>query len=404
MDERENFKITGKRKTVMNNSKIFERNTRGYYMAKEIPDVRDGLTLTQRILLKKIKDMSREHAVCNAKIVYGECGNNDNMIDYFESTEPLYDHIIALRQEWRAPRLLEGRGNFGDLSNLFTCYAASRFTESKFTDYANDVLNLPRKKIPLTANDVFEAFLPNVVISGTFGTACNIPPHNLGEVLDAVIALIQNPNMQEEDLFDYIQGPDYATGGVIINRSELPEMYKTGVGNIVFRANPHIECKSSKKECIISELPFTLIQNARDSQMFFQNVEESLEYIMDGFDRFDEFSSGKAEFKWYYDSIIHYEIRFPLQSTVDEEAFLNYLFTFTNLEGNYEYRSILLSNGKPKLMSLYVILTEWISFYREFTTKSNKGIPLPDDKLCEKLEKIKERYATPRKTKVIDLK
>jgi len=82
---------------------------------------------------------------------------------------------------------------------------------------------------------------------------------------------------------------------------------------------------------------------------------------------------------------------------------LNYLFTFTNLEGNYEYRSILLSNGKPKLMSLYEILTEWISFYREFTTKSNKGIPLPDEKLCEKLEKIKESYATPRKTKVIDL-
>lgn len=387
---------------------IFSHHSGSYYFAKEIPDVRDGLTTLQRAVLSKVKELSPEHAVCSASVVFSFDGMHfSNAFDGkhgFAATLALYSQIINFAQKWRTPRLLEGRGNFGHPDQFYKNIADPQYTEVKFSDYANNIFQLSRKASCSDADSVFKTYVPNAVISGTFGTACNIPSHNLGEVLDTVIALIQNPELPQEQIFDYIQGPDYKTGGVIINKSELPSIYSAGVGNIKFRAKAHIERKNkrTKAECVITEYPFTLIQDAFDaSPQFLDCDDDFIKSVMADFDVFDFYTNGAAYLSDLCKDVFS-KIHIPLKSTANEEEFFQYLFTMTKLEGNYEYRSILLSNGKPKLMSFYEILSEWLAHYREITTKDNHGKPLTDDQLCEKLEKIKKRFATPRKTKIID--
>ena len=388
---------------------IFSHHSGSYYFAKEIPDVRDGLTALQRMVLSKVKELSPEHAVRSVVVALSFDGMYltnaaESKYDY-AAIDAVYHQIIVFSQKWRTPRLLEGRGNFGALNNLYTCCAAPRFTESKFTDYAKTVFRLPRKT-SRAAGSVFKTYVPNAVISGTFGTACNIPSHNLGEVLDAVIALIREPEMPQKQIFDYIQGPDYETGGVVINKSELPSIYSAGVGNIKFRAKTQIERERdrAKAECVISEIPFTLIQDAYDASLIIED-NDFMKTVMGYFNEFDSYTDGSAhspESPVLTGRLNALPKCIPLKTTTDEEEFYRYLFSMTGLEGNYEYRSILLSNGKPKLMSFYEILSEWLAHYREITTKDNHGKPLTDDQLCEKLEKIKKRFATPRKTKIID--
>lgn len=387
---------------------IFSKHSKSYYFAKEIPDVRDGLTTVQRSMLSKVKELSSEHAVRSATVVFSFDGlhftNEFDQRHCFAATLALYSQIIIFAQKWRTPRLLEGKGNFGILDNFYKGVADPHYTEVRFTNYADTIFRLPQKESCDDTGSVFKTYVPNAVISGTFGTACNIPSHNLGEVLDAVIALIQKPAMPQEQIFDYIQGPDYSIGGVIINKSELPSVYSAGVGNIKFRAKTHIERKNkrTKAECVITEFPFTLIQDAYDaSPQFLECDDNFIKSVMDDFDEFDSYTNGAVYLTDLCKDVLS-KMHIPLKSTADEEEFYRYLFSMTKLEGNYEYRSILLSNGKPKLMSLYEILSEWLTHYREITTIENHGIPLTDDQLCKNLETIKKRFATPRKTEIID--
>lgn len=368
----------------------------------EIPDVRDGLTSLQRRILWTMKNMGLTSKKPHKKAikVVNEAGKGENLGGYADfyhcgAVYDIYDVMVKMTQDWRSVPLIHGNGNWGSV--MKGTAAACRFTECRLSEFSEKVLlaglnqrtvkfvsnpNMPKGKEP----SILPAHIPNVLVRGTIGTS-HIPPHNLGEVIDACIAMIENPDLKPEQLLDYIKGPDFPTGGVIINKSELQDIYQNGAGEIRIRSRMEENATGKeKKKIIITEIAYPMIGMV-------DKLLESFKYMKKELDIKQVLNTS---------SFGKFELIIILKKSADVEHNIGLLYEYTDLESSFDYRALLTSNGKPCLMSLHQILSEWLEFYRETRTKQNHGATPTNEELIAELMKIKEQFAAPRKTKIID--
>ena len=351
----------------------------------EIPDVRDGLTSLQRRILWTMKSMelTSRKPYRKAQSVIFEAGKDENLdghhnrshfstSDYnlYGALKTIYDHtMVPLTQKWRHPYpLIEGHGNWGWV--IEDGAAAPIFTECRLTEFTEKALltGLNQRTVKYIWNPtlkkneptVLPARVPNVLIAGTSGSS-HIPPHNLGEVIDACVAILKNRALKPEQLLDYIQGPDFPTGGTIINKSELREIYQNGAGEIRIRGMMESEPTSKgEKQIIVREIPYPIIGKVKE---FADNLEWMQEFdILPDIKNLEEGPLFQPE-----------EIHITVKRDADIQRNMELLYEYTDLESSFDYRALLISNGKPKLMSLHQIMTEWLDFYRETMTKLNRG-------------------------------
>ncbi|MDY4255271.1 MAG: DNA gyrase subunit A [Oscillospiraceae bacterium] len=386
----------------------------------EIPDVRDGLTPLQRRILWTMKSMGLHSKKLGTKAikVVSEVGKGETegfkdyrpspvcwVSDYVSSNTNstiYYETMVPMAQEWRHQLpLIACHGNWGSITGEYAA-AACCYTDCNISDFTEKALlaGINQKAVRFVSNpnaikgkepSVLPARIPNALITGTSGNS-HIPPHNLGEVIDAVIAMIQNPNLKPEQLFEYIKGPDFATGGIIINKSELQEIYQTGVGEIRIQATLKAETLSDgENQIIVKEFPYTMIGKIRN---FVENVKymKRIGFLPD----ITNVETMKTR------TCPNIFVGITLKSTTDIQRYMELLYEYSDLKGSFDYRAILTSNGKPCIMSLHRIISEWLEFYRETRTRQNHGVALTNDEMIADLQKIRKQFATPRKTVIID--
>jgi len=349
---------------------------------RALPDVRDGLKPVHRRILWAMKNLglSSSGDYKKAARVVGE-----TMGKYHPHGDAsIYDAMVHMAQDWCYNHpLVDGHGNFGSVEGDDA--AASRYTEARLSAITEDILlsDLDKDVVDFVPNfdnkekepTVLPACVPNILISGTdgiaVGMASKMPTHNLGEVIDATVALIEKPKMKEEQVLEYIKGPDFATGGIIVNKSELPEIYKNGAGRIRVRARVKTENGDRGKiNIVVTEIPFTMIGCI---DKFMDTVADLVRAkIMPDVMDIKNFS-GKEGVR----------IVIELRKGADVEQNINLLYKKAKLEDTFGYNAVLLSGGVPYQMSLLRILTEFVDFYRETMTRKYKNLLAREKKSAE---------------------
>ncbi|MCH8293751.1 DNA gyrase subunit A [Candidatus Poribacteria bacterium] len=318
---------------------------------RAIPDVRDGMKPSTRRILYAMGEINltanRPYDKCAA--VVGEVMKNYHP----HGNGPIYDTMVGMTQDFamRYP-LIDGQGNFGSIDD--DPAGAMRYTECRLTAIANEMLVdvhkntvdfQPNYKDSTTEPTVLPARLPNLLVNGTTGIGVGyltrIPPHNLGEVVDALIALLENPAATVNQLMEYIQGPDFPTAGLIVGRSGIKGMYTTGKGGITVRAKAAIErVKGGREQIIVTEIPFQVKKNQLLKKIYDLVVSKTITGISDIRDESDQ------------------DIRVVIELKRGEiaQVILNQLYKHTQMQTNYGAIMLCLVDGLPKVLPLPEIL------------------------------------------------
>lgn len=349
---------------------------------RALPDVRDGLKPVHRRILWAMKNLglSSTGDYKKAARVVGE-----TMGKYHPHGDAsIYDAMVHMAQDWCYNHpLVDGHGNFGSAEGDDA--AASRYTEARLSAITEDILlsDLDKDVVDFIPNfdnkekepTVLPACVPNILVSGTdgiaVGMASKMPTHNLGEVIDAAIALLEKPKLKEDELFTYIKGPDFATGGIIVNKSELPDIYKNGAGRIRVRGKVKTEKgERGKENIVVTEIPFTMIGSI---DKFMDTVADLVRAkVMPDVVDIKNFS-GKDGVR----------IVIELRKGADIQQNINLLYKKAKLEDTFGYNAVLLSGGVPYQMSLHRILSEFLAFYRETMTRKYKNLLDREKKAAE---------------------
>ena len=340
---------------------------------RALPDVRDGLKPVHRRILWAMKSLglsSTGDYKKSARVV------GETMGKYHPHGDAsIYDAMVHMAQDWCYNHpLVDGHGNFGSVEGDDA--AASRYTEARLASIAEEVLlaDLDKGVVDFMPNfdnkekepTVLPAVVPNILVSGTdgiaVGMACKMPTHNLGEVIDAAVALLEKPKLQEDKLLEYIKGPDFATGGIVVNKSDLPEIYRTGMGRIRIRGKVKAEAgERGKINLVVSEIPFTMIGGI---DKFMDTIADLVRAkVMPDVVDIKNFS-GKEGVR----------IVIELRKGADAQQYINLLYKKAKLEDTFGYNAMLLSAGVPCQMSLHRILSEFLAFYRETMTRKYKTL------------------------------
>ncbi len=323
---------------------------------RALPDVRDGLKPVHRRILFAMHEMG---LVSSARFKKSAAVVGDVLGKYHPHGDAsVYDAMVKMAQEFsmRYP-LIFGQGNFGSIDG--DSAAAMRYTEAKMARISSEVLkDLDKNTVEFRPNydgsrkepNVLPSLVPNLLLNGTLGIAVgmatNIPPHNLSEVVNALVHLIDNPDASAEDLLEFVQGPDFPTGGVAYNKTDIRHAYATGRGGVVTRGEAEIvETKLGQSEIIITSLPYrvnkaTLLEKIADLVK-----EKKLEGIKD---LRDESAKGDIRVAVY------------LKPGVPPQKVLNYLYRHTELESTFHYNMVALVDGVPQTLSLKTMLEEFI--------------------------------------------
>ncbi|WP_411682827.1 DNA topoisomerase IV subunit A [Clostridium thailandense] len=339
---------------------------------RALPDVRDGLKPVHRrivygsYMLKAVPDKPYYKS---ARIVGDILGKYHPHGD-----SSVYDAMVILAQDFttREP-LIDGHGNWGSQDG--DSAAAMRYTEARLTPIAMEMIrDIEKGVVNMVDNysnsekepEVLPARYPNLLVNGAFGIAVglatNIPPHNLGETIDASIAYIDNPSLDTKEIMQYIKGPDLPTGGIIIGKNSLISAYETGEGRVTLRAKTSIEkLENGRLGIAITEFPYR-----RSKAKLLQTISEmtadkrhakALDSISDIRDESDR--SGVR-------AVIEFK------KSVDEESVdkvLKYLFKRTDLQCNISFNMVALADGKPQTLGLKAILHHYINYQKEVVTK-----------------------------------
>ncbi|MBE5935213.1 MAG: DNA topoisomerase 4 subunit A [Lachnospiraceae bacterium] len=336
-------------------------------ISRALPDVRDGLKPVQRRILFAMSELGlspdKPHRK-SARIV------GDTMGKYHpHGDSSIYDALVHMSEDYSlSVPLIDGHGNFGSIDGDGA--AAMRYTEARLSNGAMTLLNnLDKGLVDFTPNFdnsekepvVLPAMIPNLLINGTtgiaVGMATNIPPHNPCEVIDGVIATIDKPNISVFDLMKYIPGPDFPTGGTIVNQSSLLSMYETGEGRLKVRANVEIEKGDhGRKNIVITEIPYTVAGNKT-------KLVENLSNLMK--DKvFDEIYDVRDE-----SSKEGIRIVIEVKKDRDINNLLNGLYKKTSMEDTYTVNLLAVKEQQPIVFNLKSLITEFISFQQELYTK-----------------------------------
>ena len=326
-------------------------------IARALPDARDGLKPVQRRILygmNELKIYSNSAHKKSARIVGEVMGKYHPHGD-----SSIYEAMVRMAQDfsYRYP-LVDGHGNFGNIDGDGA--AAMRYTEARMSKLAMEMLrDIDKNTVDFNDNydateiepNILPARFPNLLVNGTtgiaVGMATNIPPHNLGEVIDGVVALIHNPELTSDDLMEYIPGPDFPTGGMILGQQGLKNAYTTGNGSIVIRSKAHIDhFKNGKSEIVVTEIPYML----NKTRLIERIAEVAKERIVDGITDLRDESSMKG-----------IRIVIELRKDVNPEVMLNNLYKYTQLQSSYGMNMICLVDNKPKSITLKEALEVYLN-------------------------------------------
>ncbi|MBU5332254.1 DNA gyrase/topoisomerase IV subunit A [Anaerocolumna aminovalerica] len=355
----------------MDFSEEMKNSYRDYAMsviiARALPDVRDGLKPVQRRILFAMKELGldpkKPHRK-SARIV------GDTMGKYHpHGDSSIYDALVHMTEDYSLSiPLVDGHGNFGSIDGDGA--AAMRYTEARLSEGAMTMLdNLDKGLVEFVPNfddsekepSVLPSMIPNLLINGTtgiaVGMATNIPPHNPGEVIDGAIAYIDNPDITNIKLMKYIPGPDFPTGGTIINQSDIEQIYETGEGKLRVRGKVDIENgDSGRKNIVITEIPYTVAGNKT-------KLVESLVNLMK--DKvFDEIYDVRDE-----SSKEGIRIVVEVKKDRDIDNLLNGLYKKSQMEDTYGVNLLAVKEQQPIVFNLKMMLKEFVDFQEELYTK-----------------------------------
>lgn len=366
--------------------------------ARAIPDARDGLKPVQRRVLYDMSELHLNHDKPHrksARIV------GDTMGKYHpHGDSSIYETLVVMSQVFKKGMpLVNGHGNFGSIEGDGA--AAMRYTEARLEKFAEEVyLKDLDKTVNFVPNydetekepEVLPVRVPNLLINGAEGIAVgmstSIPPHNLGEVVDAVQAYIDNPQISVRELMEYLPGPDFPTGGIIANKSELPAIYETGTGKIKLRGKIEVELgkrKSDKDKLVITEIPYTMI--GAGINKFLTDIAELVESkkLTDVVDISNQ--SNKEGIR----------IVLELKKDADVEKIRNILYKKTKLEDTFGVNMLAIAGGRPETLNLKGILKNYLDFQYENATRKYKAL------LEKELEKKEIKEGLIRACDVIDV-
>jgi DNA gyrase subunit A len=353
--------------------------------ARALPDVRDGLKPSNRRILVAMNDLNlspgRPHRKC-AKICGDTSGNY-----HPHGEQVVYPTLVRMAQDFNMRyTLVDGQGNFGSIDG--DAPAAMRYTEARLAPPAMEMLaDMDKKTVNYQPNYdetreepvVLPSKFPNLICNGSsgiaVGMATNIPPHNLGEVVDALMALIEDPEMDEGLLLDYIPGPDFPTGGIIYGRRGIIDAYKTGRGRIVMRARAWIEkLKSGKENIIISEIPFQINKSNLIEKIAALVRDKTIEGISDLRDESDREGM---------------RIVIELRRDAPAEITLNQLYKHTQMQDTFGAILLALVDGQPKILTLKEVLTLFLDHRHVVITRRTEFELAQAEKRAHILEGLK---------------
>ena len=343
-------------------------------VSRALPDVRDGLKPVQRRTLYDMYELGirydRPYRKC-ARIV------GDTMGKYHpHGDSSIYESLVVMAQDFKKGLpLVDGHGNFGSIEGDGA--AAMRYTEARLQKVTQDAFlsDLDKDVVDFGPNfdetekepQVLPVRLPNLLVNGSEGIAVGMvtstPPHNLSEVIDAVKATILNHKITTEELMQYIQGPDFPTGGIVINKDDLLSVYETGTGKIRLRGRVEIEkLKGGKERIVITEIPYTMM--GANIGKFLNDIAGLVENktTTDIVDISNQSSK---------DGI---RIVLELRKNADTQNIINMLYKKTRLEDTFGVNMLAVANGKPETLGLKAIIEHHIDFQFELATRKYKNL------------------------------
>ena len=346
----------------------FGRYAKYIIQDRALPDVRDGLKPVQRrILYSMYKDKNTydKETRKSAKTVGNVIGNYHPHGD-----TSVYDAMVRLSQKWKQRVILvDMQGNNGSIDGDGP--AAMRYTEAKLAKISNILLEDIEKdsvEMALTFDDysyeptVLPAYFPNLLVNGSTGIsagyATNIPPHNLGEVIDATIKRIDSPNCRLDTIMDIVKGPDFPTGGIVEGKDALIKAYSTGKGKVVVKARYSFESVKGKDQIVITEIPYDTLKC---------NIIRKIEEI-----RLDKKIDGIVEVRDESDKNDELRIVIDLKKDANKDLIINYLLKNTDLQTNYTFNMVAIVNKTPKTLGILEMLDAFIAHNKEVVTKRTK--------------------------------
>jgi DNA gyrase subunit A len=333
-------------------------------VSRAIPDVRDGLKPVHRRILYSMYEAgfyANKPYKKSARIVGDVIGKYHPHGD-----TAVYDSLVRMAQDFslRVP-LIDGQGNFGSMDG--DSAAAMRYTESRLAKISHTLLeDIDKETVDFQANydgsesepKVIPAMFPNLLVNGTggiaVGMATNIPPHNLGEIIDACVLYIDNNNIDISELISVVKGPDFPTGGIILGSSGIHSAYLTGRGSVVFRGKCEIEDNNNRQAVIISEMPY-MVNKAKLVEKIAELVhEKKIEGISDLRDESNK------------DGV---RVVIEIKRDAVAEVVLNQLYSFTQLQTSFGVIMLALDEGMPKVMNLKEVISAFVKFREVVITR-----------------------------------
>jgi DNA gyrase subunit A len=340
-------------------------------VSRALPDVRDGLKPVHRRVLYGMHEAgmqpNRPYKKC-ARIV------GDVMGSYHPHGDAaIYDTLVRMAQPFslRYP-LVDGQGNFGNLDD--DPPAAMRYTECRLSRIATEMLrDIDADTVDFKPNydesrrepTVLPARFPNLLVNGSagiaVGMATNMPPHRLGEVVDAILELIDRPDANVEDLMKHVKGPDFPTGAIIVGREGIRDAYRTGRGRIVMRARAHIEeLRGGKTAIIVNELPYG-VKKGGDSGVIAKIADLYKDKVLTEISAVEDYSDRTGM-----------RIQVDLKREAIPQVVLNKLFKHTPLQTTFGYNAVALVDGVPRTLSLLELVHHYLDYQREVVTRRLK--------------------------------
>lgn len=333
---------------------------------RALPDVRDGLKPVHRRIIYSMTELGvtpdKAYKKC-ARIVGDVLGKYHPHGD-----KAIYDALVRLAQDFSIRYMLvDGHGNFGSIDGDGA--AAMRYTEARMSKISMELIRdidkdtvdfYPNFDETLMQPVTLPSRFPNLLVNGTggiaVGMATNIPPHNLGEVVDACKAYIDNPDIEIEELMEYVPGPDFPTGGIVCGVSGIRQAYRTGRGKIRIRAKVEIETVKDHDEIIVTEIPYQV-----NKELMVSNIKElARDKKIEGISEVNDESA---------DTI---RVVIALKKGVNANVVLNQLYKHTQMQTTFGVIAIALVDGEPKVLSLKQIIAEYIKYQQEIIVRRTK--------------------------------
>lgn len=343
--------------------------------SRAVPDIRDGLKPVQRRVLYDMNELHANHdrpTYKSARICGDTMGKYHPHGDY-----SIYDTLVVMAQDFkRMQPVVHGQGNFGSIEG--DSAAAPRYTEAKLEKFTDDCMLAdldtmvpfqPNYDETLREPVVLPARIPYFLLNGSEGIAVGMttstPSHNLGEIIDLILAYLRNPAMETADMMQYLKGPDFPTGGIIANKSELVDIYRSGTGRLKLRGKLQFEKKegrSDRDKLVVTEIPYTMI--GQGIMKFMQDVAQLVEdkilpEIVDISNQSDKNGI---------------RIVLELKAGADIERIQNILYKKTRLEDTFGVNMLAIHEGRPETMTLRGILKAYLKFQYEILTNKYQNL------------------------------